>query len=80
MFGEEIRGKVRVCCGPRCGSEPGHGRIFDAIERSLSPKPVLPVLCQGLCHCGVTVVCGDGRKLKVKTATEAEAIAASLAG
>ena len=64
---------VKVCCGPRCGAEPGHRLIYSAVE-SASTLPVRPMLCQGLCGQGVTVALPDGTREKVRDTAEARAL------
>jgi len=74
-FGDvEGRPAVRVCCGPRCGAEPGHRAVYRAVEAAVVPCPVLPTLCQVLCGYGVTVVLPCGDKRKVRDAREARDI------
>ena len=70
---------VKVCCGPRCGAEPGHRAIYDAAEAGAADAgaDVLPTLCRGLCRGGVTLVRPDGEKLKARTPGEARDIAAA---
>ena len=71
---------IKVCCGPRCGAEPGHRAIYDAVEAGAAEggtAAVLPTLCRGLCTGGVTVVRSDGEKCKARSADEARAIAAA---
>ena len=72
---------IKVCCGPRCGAEPGHRAIYDAAEAGASDggTAVLPTLCRGLCTGGVTLVRPDGEKCKARSADEARAIAAAAA-
>ncbi|GAB4464982.1 MAG: hypothetical protein OHK0029_35320 [Armatimonadaceae bacterium] len=64
---------IRVCCGPRCGQEPGHRVIYAAAE-AVCPEfgefSVRPVLCQGLCGMGVTVVFPDGTTEKARGTKE----------
>ena len=69
---------VKVCCGPRCGAEPGHRAIYDAAEAGAAGAGVdtLPTLCRGLCTGGVTLVLPGGEKLKARTPGEARDIAA----
>jgi hypothetical protein len=75
MFGDDITAgpSIKVCCGPRCGVDPHHRAIFEAIERAAQPIPVLPTMCQGLCHGGVTVVWPGRVKTKICDAQEASA-------
>ena len=51
---------LSICCGPRCGAEPGHRAVYDAIEKRVNVTypdvSVRPTLCQGLCGGGVTVM------------------------
>ncbi|GEM_PF-5656280 len=71
---------IKVCCGPRCGAEPGHRAIYDAVETGAGGElPVLPTLCRGYCTGGVTVVRPDGEKLKARDAREACALAERIA-
>jgi hypothetical protein len=67
------RRTVKVCCGPRCGAEPGHRAVYRAVEAAVA-DPVVPTLCQGLCGYGVTVVLPDGDKRKIRDAREARDI------
>ncbi|MES2464345.1 MAG: hypothetical protein V4671_27610 [Armatimonadota bacterium] len=73
MFGDDITAgpSIKVCCGPRCGVDPGHRVIFEAIETAALPQAVLPTMCQGLCHGGVTVVWPGGAKTKIRDVQEA---------
>ena len=64
---------LKVCCGPRCGAEPGHRLIYAAVE-SAATLPVRPMLCQGLCGQGVTVALPDGTREKVRDTAEARAL------
>jgi hypothetical protein len=72
-FGDGGVPSVKVCCGPRCGAEPGHRAVYRAVEANAA-CPVLPTLCQGLCGCGITVVLPDGDKRKIRDAREARDI------
>jgi hypothetical protein len=71
MFGPS----VKVCCGPRCGAEPGHRVLYAAVEAA-APDGILvrPTMCQGLCGLGVTIVLPDGEKRKIREAGEAAAL------
>ena len=72
-FGEdgENRNKpLRICCGPRCGAEPGHRAIYRAIEKAAHCL-VEPTLCRALCGAGVTVVLPSGEKRKARSVQEA---------
>ena len=59
LFGSPSGPLVKICCGPRCGAEPGHRLLYDAVEKrileTIADAAVRPVLCQGLCGGGVTV-------------------------
>jgi hypothetical protein len=72
MFGDDITTgpTIKVCCGPRCGVDPAHRVIFEAIEKAAGSAAVLPTMCQGLCHGGVTVVWPGGHKTKIRDARE----------
>ena len=61
---------VRVCCGPRCGAEPGHRAIYRAVERAAG-CPVEPTLCRAFCGGGVTLVLPNGEKRKARSAQDA---------
>jgi hypothetical protein len=82
MFGDDTSTgpSIKVCCGPRCGVDPQHRRVFEAIELAAqqTTTQVLPTMCQGLCHGGVTVVWPSRQKTKicdVREATEATNVA-----
>ena len=51
-------GVVLVCCGPRCGTEPGHRAVYAAAERAAGDAgyETAPAMCRGVCYGGVTVV------------------------
>lgn len=76
MFGEAPdRAIIRVCCGPRCGVEPGHRAIYAAIEGAATKETeIRPAMCQGLCGEGVTVILPDREKRKVRSVQEARQI------
>jgi len=67
---------TRVCCGPRCGAEPGHRLIFAAVEREATRRgiAVVPTLCRGACGRGVTVIAPDGGARKVSDVREAKTV------
>ena len=69
-FGYVTTPCVKVCCGPRCGAHPGHRSLYKTVE-SHSTLPVVPILCQGLCGEGVTVVSANGDKHKIRDVAEA---------
>jgi len=74
MFGDDASSRlvIRICCGPRCGAEPGHKAIYASIENTASADfDLRPVMCQGLCGSGVTVVLPDRNKIKIRDAEEA---------
>jgi NADH:ubiquinone oxidoreductase subunit E len=73
MFGDTGRPIVRVCCGPRCGAEPGHRAVYDAVEKAAESAEldVRPTMCQGLCGSGVTIVLPDREKRKIRDVAEA---------
>jgi hypothetical protein len=79
MFGAKA---VKVCCGPRCGSHPGHRGIYDAVDRAVEAAgvelAVVPTMCRSRCGDGVTVVGPDGTEHKARDAQEARALAANL--
>lgn len=82
MFGDDTAAGplIKVCCGPRCGVAPNHRTIFETIEAVALPVRVLPTMCQGLCHGGVTVVWPGAVKTKICDAQEAaDRTAAALA-
>lgn len=63
---------VKVCCGPRCGVDPAHRAVYEAVEAALPPEvSVVPTMCRGLCGAGVTVVRENGDKIKVRSTDEA---------
>lgn len=62
---------VRVCCGPRCGVEPGHRAIYAAAEAACPDVTVIPTLCRGLCGDGITLVRADGVAVKARDPAEA---------
>ena len=73
---------LSICCGPRCGAEPGHRALYDALEKRVNvlypDAAVRPTLCQGLCGGGVTVMLREGAnkptvKQKIRDAGEARA-------
>ena len=74
MFGGTA-GSVRVCCGPRCGSEPAHRAVYGAAESAAGSRdiPVLPTMCRGWCGMGVTLVLPTGETIKARDADEARA-------
>jgi NADH:ubiquinone oxidoreductase subunit E len=75
-FGDTIQGTgptVKICCGPRCGAEPGHRLIYAAVE-SVVTVTVRPMLCQGLCGQGVTVTLPNGTSRKIRDTAEARAL------
>lgn len=61
---------VKVCCGPRCGAHPGHHAIYKTMEKQ-SALPVVPILCQGRCGDGVTVIAANGDPHKIRDTAEA---------
>ena len=70
MFGPAIK----ICCGPRCGAESGQRAIYAALEASVPDGLIIrPVMCQGECGLGVTLVLPDGEKHKIRDAREAAA-------
>jgi hypothetical protein len=88
-FGDDVSSgpELRVCCGPRCGAEPGHRLIYAALEAATRRRglTVRPVLCQGHCHGGVTVLLpGDDPRAdaprKFRDPAEARALADHLPG
>jgi hypothetical protein len=70
MFGTPT---VKICCGPRCGTEPNHRAICDATENGASACPVVPTMCRGVCGGGVTLVLPDGTTTKARDPEEARA-------
>ncbi len=62
---------VKVCCGPRCGVEPNHRTIYEALETTTAL--VAPTMCRGWCGQGVTLVLPGGDKIKARDASEARA-------
>ncbi len=79
VFGGPV---LSICCGPRCGAEPGQRATYDALEKrvaALYPDvSVRPTLCQGLCGGGVTVMLRERAnqpiiKQKIRDAGEARA-------
>lgn len=79
-FGDTGEPELRVCCGPRCGAEPGHRLIYGTVEATARRHglAVRPVMCQGYCHGGVTVLLPDGEARKVRDTAEARAISKDL--
>jgi len=79
LFGTKA---VKVCCGPRCGSHPGHRAIYDALERAVQETdpdlPVAPTMCRSHCGDGVTVVAPGGALHKARDPEEARALAQKL--
>jgi hypothetical protein len=71
-FGDDLGPTIRVCCGPRCGQEPGHRAIYSAVERAAGRTIVRPTLCRGLCGLGVTIVLTTGDEHKARTPQEAK--------
>lgn len=65
-------GCVKICCGPRCGMDPQHRAIYQAVEQEHADAMVVPTMCRGLCGAGVTVVREDGVPVKVRNAAEAQ--------
>ena len=71
MFGETPgESVVKVCCGPRCGAEPGHRAIYAAVEAAAQGESVRPAMCQGWCGLGVTVVLPDQTPIKISDSRE----------
>ena len=66
---------IKVCCGPRCGSEPVHRAVYQAAEVTADPQniSVLPTMCRGWCGMGVTLVLPSGDTIKARDADEARA-------
>lgn len=58
----------KVCCGPRCGTEPDHRAIFDALGEN-----AVPTMCRGHCGFGVTIVKPGGETVKARDADAARA-------
>lgn len=73
-FGDDLGPAIRVCCGPRCGQEPGHRVIYSAVERAAGSVAVRPTMCRGLCGGGVTIVLSTGEEHKARTPQEAKAL------
>jgi hypothetical protein len=73
-FGDELGPAIRVCCGPRCGQEPGHRAIYSAVESAAGCTAVRPTMCRGLCGAGVTIVLPTGEEHKARTPQEAKAL------
>lgn len=71
--GDESRTRFRVCCGPRCGAEPGHRAVYAAAERAAANRDadIIPTMCQGFCGLGVTLALPDGTRIKLRDAREA---------
>jgi hypothetical protein len=66
-----LDGGVKICCGPRCGVEPNHRTIYEAVESAATL--VAPTMCRGWCGRGVTIVLPGGDKIKARDAAEARA-------
>ena len=66
-----LDGGVKICCGPRCGVEPNHRAIYEAVETTATL--VAPTMCRGWCGMGVTLVLPGGDKIKARDAAEARA-------
>lgn len=74
MFGDESsRPVIRICCGPRCGAEPAHRAIYRSVETTAAAAEfdLRPVMCQGLCGSGVTIILPDRHTIKIRDAEEA---------
>ena len=71
---------VKVCCGPRCGVEPQHRAVYEAVEAACPEAAVVPTMCRGLCGQGVTVVREDGETLKAREPEEARALLTESGG
>jgi NADH:ubiquinone oxidoreductase subunit E len=80
---------IRICCGPRCGAESDHRRIYAAVEQaakdersfeSAASLSVRPVMCQGFCGMGVTLVLPDGSKTKIRAPITAREMISMLGG
>ena len=75
MFGSGPSSVVKVCCGPRCGSEPAHRAVYQAVESAAVAESqdtsVLPTMCRGWCGMGVTLVLPSGDTIKARDPDEA---------
>ncbi|MBC8139273.1 MAG: hypothetical protein H8F28_25645 [Fibrella sp.] len=67
---------ARICCGPRCGAEPGHRLIYAAVERAATDAGLLatPTMCRSVCSGGVTVILPDGTVKKVSDVSAAKTV------
>jgi len=73
-FGEPVNSAsfVRICCGARCGQEPGHRALYQAGEQEAKHcgLEVRPAGCQAMCGLGVTVILPDGERYKAQETQE----------
>ncbi|MBC7807709.1 MAG: hypothetical protein H7145_16370 [Akkermansiaceae bacterium] len=74
--GEGATGAVKICCGPRCGAEPGHRLIYTAVEQAASAVGlfVVPTMCRSACSGGVTVILPNGTVKKVSDTSAANTV------
>jgi len=71
---------VKICCGPRCGAEPGHRAIYAAVEKAAQTENItaVPTMCRGECGSGVSVVLPEGQITKIQDVATAKVLFLTL--
>lgn len=71
---------LKICCGPRCGAEPGHRLIYAAVEQVATDAGLVavPTMCRSACSGGVTVILPNGTVKKVSDVSAAKTVLDSV--